>query len=870
MKKPGKTNVNVSRRTVVQTPGIRDIVSTPLFAKVFPLACLAILFLTTFFWALLSAKVQQSNADQIVPAYLFQHASTIHTALIPGEHTFLLKWPLYYLIGLLGSSGAVITTITVGVVLVTVMGFAAVLQRIEKRPLVFGGLCLALASVLLMIPAEPYAGALLPVNMAMLSTRNLEYILYIVSVALLVKAPRMRSWKFLLAVSGMTLLFASDKLFLSISVLGALTALICYALVQNWKFVSLSVNWLIASLVSGALATITLALINASGLIHIVGQSSVGPYGLVHGIHDLGLGIIFAVLGLFTNFGANPASNYTIIRNIPAQAFHGLASPSGITFLINLVISLVGIAIAYRFMRASLAPSRGKTRSVSTTNVSIILLWTALATIAVFVLTNHAYAVDARYLGMALFSVFIAVAAYVRTRRWQPERVVYVSVVLVVGIILGLLHVVRIYNNEVSALSTDNQRNATVAQVLRQHPVDTLVGSYWRVIPTRLLAHGNIPVTPLAGCTQPTGSLNSTAWQLNLHASFSYLLSLDTSATNFPSCSIKQIVASYGRPNQSSLIAGTLSNPKELLLFYDHGIRSAPLHPVTHRGAPATILPIGLSELPVTTSPQPTVMNIVAHQDDDLLFMNPDLTQSIKAGDCIRTIYVTAGDGGQGQFYWLSREQGSEAAYSHMIGLTNPDWIQRIVQVANHEYITVANPKGNKSISLIFMHLPDGDIQGQGFASSNYQSLAKLNAGTIKTINSIDGQSYYSSPQLVAALTSLMHTYQPAEIRTQADYVSKQFPDHSDHITVGSFVQKAYAQYEKQQYNNQVTIPIKFYIGYPIHSMPANVSGAQLAQKEATFLAYAKYDGAVCHTIQQCQATPTYGAYLTREYQYKN
>src|SRR5579875_1841597 len=42
------------------------------------------------------------------------------------------------------------------------------------------------------------------------------------------------------------------------------------------------------------------------------------------------------------------------------------------------------------------------------------------------------------------------------------------------------------------------------------------------------------------------------------------------------------------------------------------------------------------------------VMNIVAHEDDDLLFINPRIAQAIDQQACVRTVYVTAGDDGRG------------------------------------------------------------------------------------------------------------------------------------------------------------------------------------------------------------------------------
>src|ERR1044071_3475378 len=42
---------------------------------------------------------------------------------------------------------------------------------------------------------------------------------------------------------------------------------------------------------------------------------------------------------------------------------------------------------------------------------------------------------------------------------------------------------------------------------------------------------------------------------------------------------------------------------------------------------------------------------IVAHQDDDLLFMQPDLSGAIHRGSPTTIVYVTAGDGGAGLDY---------------------------------------------------------------------------------------------------------------------------------------------------------------------------------------------------------------------------
>ena len=51
----------------------------------------------------------------------------------------------------------------------------------------------------------------------------------------------------------------------------------------------------------------------------------------------------------------------------------------------------------------------------------------------------------------------------------------------------------------------------------------------------------------------------------------------------------------------------------------------------------------------------------VAHLDDDLLFMNPDIASNIEAGGCVRLVYLTASDAGDD-----CRERGVRAAYAYM------------------------------------------------------------------------------------------------------------------------------------------------------------------------------------------------------------
>jgi len=275
---------------------------------------------------------------------------------------------------------------------------------------------------------------------------------------------------------------------------------------------------------------------------------------------------------------------------------------------------------------------------------------------------------------------------------------------------------------------------------------------------------------------------------------------------------------------------------------------------------------VNIDDIPHVTCTGTTIMNVVAHEDDDLLFMSPDILHDVKAGHCVRTVYVTSGDAGTGKYYWLSRERGSQAAYAYMIGTPNAIWIQRTARLPGGQFVTIANPQGNPRISLIFMHLPDGNLNGQGFKASNNESLARLERGTIPAIHSADMQSSYTAGTLVDGLTAIMQGYQPEQVRIQASVADRHVPDHSDHMTTGHFAKQAYTRYTQNTGHPENVAPLSYYIGYPVRNRPANLFGEDLEQKQQAFFEYAHFDGGACTSVLQCQGT-AYDGYLKRQYQ---
>ncbi len=840
--------------------------SPTLAAKIFGWASLFVLIATSILWAYRGASVHSTNADQLVNSYLFDSNHVFKQATLPGQHSFLIKWPLIFLVKLLGSTPTAFTVVTILCVLITIVAFAYILYRIERRPLYVGLLYLCLASTLLLVPAAPFASALLPVNMAMITTRNVEYIVYIASLILLIRSRRLRSTGFWIATIALATLIASDKLFLGMAVGGALIGLLAYALTRGWNMVSFSAGWLVDGLVAGVLATVVLALVPAFTITHIASSGTASPYTLTHGPFGLALGFAFGVLGLLTNFGANPIYDSLSVQSIPRNLMDHLFSFSGPGFILNACIVILCAVAIVRIIQHSFAYNRDKTVSIDDrpTRLSILLILSSLAAGASFVLTDHYWPADSRYLAIGLFTAFICLATYGRSVTLRPKTVYTGGAVLLVVICLSTVGMHNTATYQKRALEPINKRNQVVTELMHARNAKLLVGDYWRVIPIRQASHRTLQVTPLANCTTPRDVLSSAAWQSDLTKhGFAYLLSLDRSLTDYPHCSLEQVTAVFGRPNKSSVVAGTASTPTELLLFYDSGIHKS--SPTTSKKT-STIFPVASADLPDQVCDGPTVVQTIAHQDDDLLFMNPDLANDIRDNKCIRSIYLTAGDAGGNSFYWLGREKGAEYAYSKMLGIPQV-WVERTIKLQTGQFITITNPRGNPTIQLIFMHLPDGNINGKGFVDNDFASLEKLNNGVIKNMVTVDDQSSYSRQQLVDSLAELFEIYRPTLIRTQSSLnPDPRRRDHSDHIAVGRLTQSAYEVFESKVYQNSVTIPIEFYAGYGIADQPANVTGPELEDKNQAFSEYTKHDPAACSSNQSCWMHSSYREYLPRQY----
>ncbi|MDQ1123233.1 PIG-L family deacetylase [Microbacterium trichothecenolyticum] len=284
--------------------------------------------------------------------------------------------------------------------------------------------------------------------------------------------------------------------------------------------------------------------------------------------------------------------------------------------------------------------------------------------------------------------------------------------------------------------------------------------------------------------------------------------------------------------------------------------------------AAASARPTNSSPTPTPVSPaaqgctgHPTLMSVWAHPDDDIIFGNPTISDAIAAGDCVRTVFLTAGDAGKGMGYTTSRELGILQAYDAMRGSSGL-WDDREILLDAGARVTRFAPQDDPRLSVLFLRLPDGNITDGGFAATGYATLSKLLDGSIPTLAPLDGGPVVSRSHLSESLVELAAAWRPTMVLTHIPRGSAFAPgDHPDHSVVGALVRDALTPLP------DVGPGIRYLVGYPSEELPRNVDGARLDAKVETYRVYTQQDDVIrCADRSACLNTRRFGQWLQRSY----
>ncbi|WP_412078160.1 PIG-L family deacetylase [Streptomyces xanthophaeus] len=261
------------------------------------------------------------------------------------------------------------------------------------------------------------------------------------------------------------------------------------------------------------------------------------------------------------------------------------------------------------------------------------------------------------------------------------------------------------------------------------------------------------------------------------------------------------------------------------------------------------------------------VVQIVAHPDDDLFFMNPDLSRSLTTGLPVTTVYLTSGEAdGRNEargarlkdpeqpadhaHYAEARQNGIRSAYAQMAtGNRTGLWRRTVIPTAGGGQaeldVLVAKPE----VNLVWLQLREartigGDVPDslRGLWNGRIPALgAQLASGS-----PVKNPYAYTRDQAIRAIAGILERYRPTTIRMQDPTPGRyeqsgKFTDHQDHMYGARFAQAAAAAYA-EQVTDRPHFSVQNYLGYHNGALPHALDPQTAETKTGYLRTYAWQD----------------------------
>ncbi|GAB3694313.1 PIG-L family deacetylase [Saccharopolyspora tripterygii] len=240
-------------------------------------------------------------------------------------------------------------------------------------------------------------------------------------------------------------------------------------------------------------------------------------------------------------------------------------------------------------------------------------------------------------------------------------------------------------------------------------------------------------------------------------------------------------------------------------------------------------------------SPRPSHLQVVAHPDDDMLFMSPDVPLAIRAGARVTTVFLTAGESDvQPQAeYAAGRQAGARAAFAAMAGVAD-EWTRSVLELPGHRLVEWQRLRHRPSVSLVFFGLPDDNNPSSRHALSRLWHDPGHRERTITAAGSIVPSVGHDRDSVIECLVRLRETFAPTLVRAQDPRPDPRYQlhwggahDHPDHVAAARFAETAL---------RGTGLPLLHYRDYNIADAPPNLPERVVADKRAVFARYAEHD----------------------------
>ncbi|MGR8008933.1 PIG-L family deacetylase [Streptomyces hypolithicus] len=287
----------------------------------------------------------------------------------------------------------------------------------------------------------------------------------------------------------------------------------------------------------------------------------------------------------------------------------------------------------------------------------------------------------------------------------------------------------------------------------------------------------------------------------------------------------------------------------------------------------------------IARSRRALLMQILAHPDDDLYFMNPDAQRTLDAGVPLVCVYVTAGEAngvnripGAGPqpadpaAYSSARHQGLRQAYAALLGLPRfARWQKSVTTLGGGrraELNTLTH--GARRVELVFLNLAMHTTRGR----LGLPSLWAARGLSLRTVVAADSPlqkaGSYDHDGLVDVLAGLLERYRPTAVHTldpdpdiqhsdeatrRRDSEQPGYSDHADHTAAASFAWAAMIRWVAAATSGGGGVPpfvTTAYRGYYNRHWPKNLPADVLGEKAEHLLPYGGSPDWACGNAAGC------------------
>lgn len=275
--------------------------------------------------------------------------------------------------------------------------------------------------------------------------------------------------------------------------------------------------------------------------------------------------------------------------------------------------------------------------------------------------------------------------------------------------------------------------------------------------------------------------------------------------------------------------------------------------------------------LAIASTRRALVLQLLAHPDDDLYFMNPDTREALDAGTPLVCVYLTAGEAdGVNKIpgaprpapdraaYSSSRHQGLRQAYAELLGLDRFTPWQKSVAALHGGHRAEVNvlTDGVRRVELVFLNTAMHTGRGRPGLPSLWRDRRLVLRTVVADNSPLERAGSYTYDSLIDVLAGLLEQYRPTVVHTldpdpdlqfsseyerRRDSEQRGYSDHADHTAAGCFAWAALIRWVARATGRGEPVPgfaVAAFRGYYNRHWPKNLPPAVLERKAAHLVPY--------------------------------